>query len=125
MSFGALAALGNAFDPFPSLSAKRDEITVSGHSAGGYMSAHLIMTASDTWKGAGCVKGGPFDWSFKWQKKVTDQKVNKSLARLRDLDEQGVIDPLENFQTGERAVIVMSGLNDPVVPPENQQGIFR
>ena len=73
-TIAVLAALGDAkFDPFPTLSAKRDDVTVSGHSAGAYFAAHLLMTASDTWKGAGCANGGPFDWSLRNQHFVTDR----------------------------------------------------
>ena len=98
-TIAALAALGNAqkFDPFPTLSAKRDEVTVSGHSAGAYFAAHLMMTASDTWKGAGCANGGPFDWSLRNQRFVTDRAIADSLDRLEELDQQELIDPLENL----------------------------
>ena len=46
------------------------------------------------------------------------------LQELNSLNDNGQIDPLSNFQTKERAVILISGLNDTVVPPKNQQGAF-
>ena len=59
VSLGAIAALVQA-NTLPNLYGKRDEITVSGTAAGGSYSCHLMWTASDTWKGAGCSKGSGF-----------------------------------------------------------------
>ena len=44
----------------PDLKANPDTITVSGHSAGGHFSCMLQIILSETVKGAGCSKGGPF-----------------------------------------------------------------
>ena len=64
LAVGALAAMGQALDSLPELSAKRDEVTISGHSAGGHFSCHLMWTNSSVWKGAGCSKGAGFGISF-------------------------------------------------------------
>jgi len=77
-----------------------------------------MCTASDTWKGAGCSKG----WGFatKWARvsNPRDDMAEESIKKLRSLNEKGRIDPLSNFASG-RAVHIISGDNDPVVPPEN------
>ena len=85
-----------------------------------------MWTASDTWKGAGCSKSGGFGIPFNEFKTLTDDRVTQSIAELRELDTRDprVIDPLSNFDSANsserRAVFIISGLNDPVVPPENQ-----
>ena len=85
-----------------------------------------MWTASDTWKGAGCSKSGGFGIDFNEFKTLTDERVTESIAELRELDTRDprVIDPLSNFDwansSERRAVFIISGLNDPVVPPENQ-----
>ena len=77
-----------------------------------------MCTASDTWKGAGCAKG----WSFgtKWANVANpkDNLAEESIKKLRKLGEKEKIDPLSNFASG-RAVHIISGENDPVVPQEN------
>ena len=64
LALGAISTLGEAAEPLPNLFANRDEITVSGQSAGGHYSCHLMLSMSDTWKGAGCSKGSGFDIRF-------------------------------------------------------------
>jgi len=91
-----------------------------------------MWTASDTWKGAGCSKSGGFgmmkDEDFYT---LTDERVDQSIAELKELDTRSprVIDPLSNFDSSNtserRAVFIISGLNDPVVPPENQEAQYR
>ena len=45
--------------------------------------------------------------------------VEDSINELRDLNDQGVIDPHSNYASG-RAIYIISGENDGTVPPENQ-----
>ena len=78
-----------------------------------------MWTASDTWKGAGCSKSGAFDMNLQDFKRLTDEMVEDSINELKDLNDLGVIDPHSNYATG-RAVYIISGDNDPTVPPENQ-----
>ena len=87
-----------------------------------------MWTASNTWKGAGCSKSGGFNIPFNEFKNpdLSDERVDQSIAELKELDTRSppVIDPLSNFDSTNpsetRAVFIMSGSNDPVVPPLNQ-----
>ena len=85
IALGAIATLTQA-DTLPSLFGKRDEATVSGHSAGGHFSCHLMWTASDTWKGAGCSKSGGFDMNLQDMKNLTDEMVQNSITELKKLN---------------------------------------
>ena len=125
VTLGAIAALGSTSDPLPNLSANRDDITVSGNSAGGKFSCHLMWTASDTWKGAGCNKSGIFDVSVRDGRFHTEEMVVESINKLLDLDEAGLIDPLANLSSGKRAVYIISSSNDLTVPPSSQISQFR
>ena len=86
-----------------------------------------MWTASNTWKGAGCSKSGGFDIDFNEFKNpdLTDERIDLSIAELKELDTRSppVIDPLSNFDSTNssetRAVFIISGLDDPVVPPKN------
>ena len=78
-----------------------------------------MSTASDTWKGAGCAKGWGF--STPYQRRISDsadELAKESIEKLRSQNRKGKIDPLSNFASG-RAVHIISGENDPVVPPQN------
>ena len=121
MTFGALATIGQARESLPELQAIRDEITVSGNSAGGHWSCHLMWTNASLFKGAGCSKSGGFDMDLRDFKNLTEEMIAGSIAELKQLDQQGVIDPLENLKDGKHAVYIISGLDDRTVPPENQQ----
>ena len=66
---------------------KRDQVTVSGNSAGGAWSCHLMWTASDTWKGAGCSKSGPLNLGISDVDDFTEEIYEDSLVYVRDLDE--------------------------------------
>ena len=76
-----------------------------------------MWTASDTWKGAGCSKGGGFGIPFNEFKNpdLTDERVDQSIAELIELDTRNppVIDPLSNFDSTnpseKRAVLIISG----------------
>jgi hypothetical protein len=50
--------------------------------------------------------------------------VEDSINELKDLNDLGVIDPHSNYATG-RAVYIISGDNDPTVPPENQDAQLK
>ena len=50
--------------------------------------------------------------------------IEKSIEKLRNQNEKGRIDPLSNFASG-RAVHIISGENDPTVPPENQDALLE
>ena len=125
MALGAIVALGSTSDPLPNLSANREDITVSGNSAGGKFSCHLMWTASDTWKGAGCNKSGIFDVGVREGREHTEEMVVESIDKLLDLDDDELIDPLENLSSGKRAVIIISSSNDRTVPPTSQLSQFR
>ena len=45
--------------------------------------------------------------------------IDNSIAELNELNNDGLIDPLSNLSSGDRAVYIISGLDDPTVPPEN------
>ena len=87
MTLGALATMGQASESLPELQAIRDEITVSGHSAGGHWSCHLMWTNSSLFKGAGCSKSGGFDMNLKDFKQLTEEMIVDSIAELKELDE--------------------------------------
>ena len=103
----------------PNLFGNRDEVTVSGYSAGGAFSCNLMWTSSDTWKGAGCSKGWGFDYRWKHVKNLTPKVVNKSINKLKKLNDEGLIDPLSNLSSGNRAAYIISGKNDKKVPKDN------
>ena len=83
-----------------------------------------MWTASDTWKGAGCSKGWGFDYRFKQVRNLTPEVVTKSISDLKELDNDGLIDPLSNLSSGNRAAYIISGKNDKVVPKENQKAAY-
>ena len=112
-------------DSLPELQAKRDEVTVSGHSAGGHFACHLMWTNSSVWKGAGCSKGAGFGISFSNFKRLNEEMIVNSIDELMDLDDQGKIDSLSNLQDGKHAVYIISGLNDNTVPAKNQKHMHR
>ena len=72
VTLGALAAFAQSLDlqatqpdftesaALPDLKANSQEVTISGMSAGAHFSCHLMIVMSDTFKGAGCAKGGAF-----------------------------------------------------------------
>ena len=78
-----------------------------------------MWTSSNTWKGSGCSKAGPFDVSRDYFKELTPDMVENSISELKERNEEGVIDSHENLKSGNRAVFVISGLNDPIVPSKN------
>ena len=129
MILAAIAATGQAdADALPNLFANRDEVTISGHSAGGHYSCHLMLTMSDTWKGAGCVKGGAFDLGI-WTDLKADEITDHILEQLDELvtEDPNQIDSLDNLSSenvgsARRAIYVISGVNDHVVHPKYQKG---
>ena len=46
--------------------------------------------------------------------------IDNSIEELKELNNAGVIDSHDNLKDGKRAVFIISGLNDPTVPPDNQ-----
>ena len=78
-----------------------------------------MWTASDTWKGSGCSKSGGFDMDLKDFKNLTQEMIDESINELKELNSRGVIDSHDNLKSGKRAVYIISGLNDPTVPPDN------
>ena len=82
-----------------------------------------MWTNSNVWKGAGCGKSGGFDLGR--QRTLSEQQIADSIAHLKQLDQQGVIDPLSNFKEGKRAVYIISSLDDRSVRPVNQQAQYR
>ena len=67
------------------------------------------------------MKSGGFDMTLQDFKNLNEEMIAGSIAELKELDQQGVIDPLKNLKDGKHAVYIISGLNDLTVPPENQQ----
>ena len=68
LPFAAAVVQGRELSDIQSLAylnADPDSITVSGHSAGGHYSQHLLIVMSDTIKGAGISKGAAFTAAFK------------------------------------------------------------
>ena len=79
MTLGAISTLGIAIlleaEPLPNLSASRNDVTVSGHSAGGHFACHLMWTASDSWSGAACSKSSGFDIGVSEFDSLTDERI--------------------------------------------------
>jgi hypothetical protein len=95
-------------------------------SAGGQFSCHLLLTLSDTFKGAGCAKGSAFgQWFGTVLEDLTPDEISeRAIAELNGLNSQQLIDPLDNLsseasETIDRAVIIISGQNDPTIPARN------
>ena len=45
--------------------------------------------------------------------------VEEGINKIKKLDNDGLIDPLSNFSSGNRAVYIISGKNDRTVPQAN------
>ena len=88
-----------------------------------------MILMSDTIKGAGCTKGGAFMSGYSEfrdeENKDADFFADRALDYIDDLEIAGRIDSTANFETGERAVIVLSGEDDRSVPPHNIEAIFK
>ena len=94
-------------------------------SAGAHMSCHLMIVMSNTFKGAGCTKGGAFMSKYANFRDASTTRESLSAAAMATIDAAGsTIDPTSNFTDGSRAVIVLSASNDGSVPDKNQWGIY-
>jgi hypothetical protein len=94
---------------------------MSGHSAGGQFSCHMMTVLSGTIKGAGCSKSASFmtrprDWKNAEPTAETMSAI--SITNIDALNAAGDIDPISNLEN--RAVIILSGADDPGLPPKNQ-----
>ena len=49
--------------------------------------------------------------------KTSEAIKNDAVAKINELDGENKIDPISNLT--DRAAIIISGANDPVVPPNN------
>jgi len=94
---------------------------MSGHSAGGHFSCHMQVVHSETIKGAGCSKGGPFMWGYGGFRNEDQYNAsvmsNYSIEQIDHLNSNSTIDPVENL--ANRSVYLSSGSNDRSVPPHN------
>ena len=126
LPFAAAVVKGSDVSALPYLNADPDTITVSGTSAGGQYSNHLLTVLSDSFKGAGISKGTTFDAKFWWLKNQrtwpAEALSDHAIETIDDLHSRGEIDDIANLQ--ERAVYIISGGEaDDVVPPHNQLGV--
>lgn len=94
-----------ATDPLAQLVVDTTRITVSGISAGGYMASQLHLALSDTVSGVGIVAAGPW-WCSRGDitralnlcTKGGDFELPLSIAKAKELAQQGQIDPLSNLR---------------------------
>ena len=94
-------------------------------SAGAHFSCHLMIVMSDTFKGAGCAKGGAFMSRYAEFRDASTTRDTLKAEAMDTIDKAGDrIDPVSNFEDGERAVIVVSASDDRSVPDKNQWGIY-
>ena len=142
VALGALAGVTNALtmqtglatstteaSALPNLQANGDQVTISGMSAGAHNSCHMMILLSDTIKGAGCAKGGAFMSAyseFRLPATTRESLSTRALAVIDELEEDGDIDPISNFEdpSDPRAVILISADDDGSVPDKNVWGIF-
>lgn len=101
------------------LNADANTVTLSGFSAGGHFSCHMMTVLSGTIKGAGCAKGAAFTSEFgDFRNGDLPETISARAIDIIDaLAATGDIDPLSNL--ANNAVIIMSGADDPVVPATN------
>ena len=107
-------------NPLENFNADPNTVTVSGYSAGGQFSCHLMTVMSETIKGAGCSKGGAFTIG-KDTDMSKDQIKNAAIKEINELALADHIDPVVNLE--DNAVMIISGSNDPVVPAKNQEAV--
>jgi poly(3-hydroxybutyrate) depolymerase len=121
--FGTAAA-AQAAEPLPSFEADPSGTSVSGLSSGAYMAGQFHVAFSDTVIGAAIVAGGPYDCAEGTLGLALDRCMQTSrgvpdparlLARARQSEAQGAIDPLAGL-AGD-AVYVFSGTRDETVTP--------
>ena len=79
------------------------------------------MLISNTIKGAGCSKGGPFMASFNDFRDPARMPAKYfsdiAIENIEELAAANEIDPISNLP--DRAVYIISGSKDPTVPPHN------
>jgi len=84
-----------------------------------------MIVMSNTFKGAGCTKGGAFMSEYANFRHADTTRESLKEAAMEVIDSAGSsIDPRSNFTDGSRAVIVLSASNDGSVPDKNQWGIY-
>ena len=96
-------------------------------SAGAHFSCLLMTVMSDTIKGAGCTKGGAFMSGyneFRLPTTTRESLKKEAIETINALNASNEIDPISNFEEGERAVILLSAEDDRSVPDKNVWGIF-
>ena len=94
-------------------------------SAGAHQTCGLMIMMSDTFKGAGCAKGGTFMSSYANFRLESTTRESLKEAAMTTINAAGSsMDTLSNFTDGSRAVIVLSSSNDASVPDKNQWGIY-
>ncbi|KAL9656650.1 hypothetical protein ABK040_002921 [Willaertia magna] len=102
---------------------KPKSLSVSGISAGGYMSVQFEVAFSNSVKGAGVVAGGPY-WCAQSQmlnalqacmKTPSSISLSPLKSQAQSYAKQGLIDPLENLL--KHKIYLYSGSKDTVVVP--------
>ena len=120
----ALAAVAAAAAPLPSNIVDREQVSVSGVSAGGYMAVQMHVAHSATFKkGVGVVAGGPYDCAEgsvvnalgRCMKHYPSIPVNRLAEATRQRAAGGAIDPVAHLGAGR--VYLFSGTRDSVVAP--------
>ena len=107
----------------PHLNAFADSVTVSGHSAGCYMSHKLSIIYSETIKGAGMFACWPYDGVYDGQDRRSVNKMAKRAWKAIDRtwdeyadEEYYLIDDPANI--ADQAIYIWSGAKDNVVNPK-------
>jgi poly(3-hydroxybutyrate) depolymerase len=110
--------------PLPVGLIDRNEVSVSGVSAGGYMAVQLHVAHSATFKkGAGVVAGGPFycaegvllNATGRCMKHDAPIPVASLVSTTQQWATSGAVDPVANLQSSK--VYLFSGTRDSVVAP--------
>lgn len=101
----------------PYLNANPDTITMSGHSAGCFMSQQMSIIHSETIKGVGLFTCWPYGTKDDFKNSVTPlDMVAASTAAIEKAEADGKIEPTANIAS--QAVYIWSGAKDTITPPE-------
>lgn len=100
-----------------------DEVTVSGVSSGGFMSAQMLVAFSETIKGAGLFAAGPYFCTRGTMMTIADCMttavsivVEQLILAAKTFENTGFIDKMSNLKNSK--VYIYSGTKDNVVWPD-------
>ena len=99
------------------MGADPDSITISGHSAGCYMSERMMIIHSDNIKGAGLFQCWSYGTDFvdQIQKSPASDLAAHTIEDIDEAEAEGEISATSNL--ANRSVYIYSGIQDTITPP--------